>query len=123
MTLSKTKLMWVALFFGAVAIALLIIRFDRTARQTRAEIRSLEKKRLAVETKLAEAKALPATASPVADPVPAALPPPEDRAADRSGSAAGARKSATRTASRLDHAGLRALLPRRGAQCRASRGV
>jgi hypothetical protein len=76
---ARTKLLWTALCLGAIAIVLLIIRFEHAAQQTRAEIRSVEKKRIAVETKLARAKAPPPPASvTVAEtPVPASPPPPK----------------------------------------------
>lgn len=79
MTSPKTRLLWAALWISAVALAVLVIRFDRAARQTRAEIRRVEQKRQAVETKLANARAMPPSVSvpPAEVPVPAATPSPK----------------------------------------------
>jgi hypothetical protein len=79
MTSYRTKPIWAALVLAAATIVLLIVRVDRAAQQTRAEIRSVEKKRLAVETKLAKARATPPPAfiPRTEEPAPAATPPPK----------------------------------------------
>jgi hypothetical protein len=48
MTPRKNRLIWTAFWIGAVALALLIVRFDRAAWETRAEIRRVEQQRRAV---------------------------------------------------------------------------